>query len=154
MPVSRVATADAGRLVAVWERAVRATPGLLCHSGAMAMPAMPHPHLVVLRSAATVVISCVVAQAGFAAAILSGEPERLRNHQVGAWITLVATLAAAAVYLVLRRSAGTVNVTLAVLLAAAVVLQFALGRGDDVLAWHIFLGILIAMLATALTSWT
>lgn len=120
----------------------------------MAVPAMPHPHLVVLRSAATVVISCVVAQAGFAAAILNGELERLRNHEVGAWVTLVSTLAAAAIYLVLRRSAGTVNVTLAVVLAVAVSVQFTLGRRDDVLAWHIFLGILIAMLATALTSWT
>lgn len=120
----------------------------------MAMPAMPHPHLIVLRSAATVVISCVVAQAGFAAAILNGEHERHRNHQVGAWVTLVSTLAAAVLYLVLRRSAGAVNVSLAVVLAVVVSVQFALGQGYDVLAWHIFLGILIAMLATALTSWT
>jgi hypothetical protein len=132
---------------------VRARSERLCHSGGMAMPAMPHPHLVVLRSAATLIISCVVAQAGFAAAILNGEPERLRNHQVGAWVTLAVTLGAAVVYLVLRRSAGTVNVTLAVLLAVAVTGQFALGR-YDVRAWHIFLGVLVAMLATALTSWT
>lgn len=120
----------------------------------MAMPAMPHPHLIVLRSAATVVISGVVAQAGFAAAILNGELERVRNHQVGAWVTLVATVGTAAVYLVLRRSAGAVNVSLAVILAVAVSVQFVLGRGDGVLAWHIFLGVLIAMMATALTSWT
>lgn len=119
----------------------------------MAMPAMPHPHLIVLRTAATVVLSCVVAQAGFAAALLDGDLDRLRSHQVGAWITLVSTLVAAAVYLVLRRSAGQVNVTLAVLLAVAVTGQFALGESDE-RAWHIFLGVLIAMLATALTSWT
>lgn len=117
------------------------------------MPPMPHPHLVVLRSAATVVLSCVVAQAGFAAALLDGDLARVRNHEVGAWATLAATLVAAAVYLVLRHSAGAVNVTLAVLLAVAVTGQFTLGE-LGVRAWHIFLGVLIAMLATALTSWT
>lgn len=119
----------------------------------MAMPAMPHPHLIVLRSAATVVLSCVVAQAGFAAALLDGDVERLANHRVGAGVTLVATLVAAVAYVVLRRSAGPVNLALAVILAAAVSGQFALGEGG-VRAWHIFLGVLIAMVATALTSWT
>ncbi|MCA1782604.1 MAG: hypothetical protein ABR500_10440 [Dermatophilaceae bacterium] len=120
----------------------------------MALPAMPHPHLIVLRSAATVLLSLVVAQAGFAAALLGGDAKRLANHSMGAWITLIAAVATAAAYLVLRRSAGAVNISLAVLLAVAVSVQFALGQGYDVLAWHIFLGILIAMLATALTSWT
>lgn len=123
------------------------------HSGGMALPAMPHPHLIAIRSAATVVLSCVIAQAGFAAAVLDGDLERVRSHQVGAWVTLAAALAAAVVYLVLRASAGLVNVVLAVLLALAVAGQFGLGR-TGVRAWHIFLGVLVAMLATALTSWT
>lgn len=116
------------------------------------MPAMPHPHLIVLRSAATVVLSLVVAQAGFAAALLSGD-DRLAEHSTGAWATLVATVATALLYLVLRRSAGPVNVSLAVVLAVAVSVQFSLGQ-VGVRAWHIFLGVLIAMVATALTSWT
>ena len=116
------------------------------------MPAMPHPHLIVLRSAATVVLSLVVAQAGFAAALLSGD-DRLAEHSMGAWATLVATVATALLYLVLRRSAGPVNVSLAVVLAVAVSVQFSLGQ-VGVRAWHIFLGVLIAMVATALTSWT
>ena len=116
------------------------------------MPAMPHPHLIVLRSAATVVLSLVVAQAGFAAALLSGD-DRLAEHSMGAWATLVATVATALLYLVLRRSAGPVNVSLAVVLAVAVSVQFSLGQVGE-RAWHIFLGVLIAMVATALTSWT
>ena len=117
------------------------------------MAQIPHPHLIAIRTVATVVLSCVVAQAGFAAALLDGDVERVRSHEVGAWVTLGATLGAAVVYLVLRRSAGAVNVVLAVLLALTVSAQFALGR-SGVRAWHIFLGVLIAMLATALTSWT
>lgn len=119
----------------------------------MTLPAMPHPHLIVLRTAATVALSGVVAQAGFAAALLDGETNRLADHRTGAWVTLVATVVSAVLYVVLRRSAGAVNVTLAVVLALAVSAQFTLGE-LDVRAWHIFLGVLIAMIATALTSWT
>jgi len=117
------------------------------------MPAMPHPHLVILRSAATVVLSALIAQAGWAAAFLGGDGSYLGHHQVGAWVALTVTLATAGVYLVLRRSAGAVNVALALLLAVAVSVQFGLGR-SDVRGPHIFLGVLVAMLATALTSWT
>lgn len=120
----------------------------------MPLPAsLPHPHLIVLRSAATLVLSAVVAQSGWAAAFIGGRSRYLAFHEVGAWVTLVVVLAAVAVYLVLRRSAGPVNVALAVAVGAAVVVQAALGfsRVVDV---HVFLGVLIAMLATALTSWT
>lgn len=119
----------------------------------MALPAMPHPHLVVLRSTATVLLSCLIAQAGWASAFLGGDSQYVRHHQVGAWVTLVVAIASAVVYLVLRRSAGAVNVTLAVLLAAAVGLQVALGE-SHLRAVHIFVGVLLAMLGTALTSWT
>ena len=117
------------------------------------LPPMPHPHLVVLRSAATLVLSAVVAQAGWAAAFIGGEPRYRLFHEVGAWVTVTLTVACALVYLVLRASAGPVNVTLAVLLAALVAVQTGLGS-SGVVAPHVFLGVLIAMVATALTSWT
>lgn len=119
------------------------------------LPAMPHPHLVWLRSAATVVLSCIIGQAGWAAALLGGEPRYLVHHQVGAWVTLTAAVLSAVVYLVLRRSAGPVNVGLALAVAVLVAVQLSLGElGEAFRALHIFTGVLLAMLATALTSWT
>lgn len=114
---------------------------------------MPHPRLIVLRSAATVVLSCLIAQAGWAAAFLGGEPGYREFHRIGAWVTLAICFASAATYLALRRSAGPVNVVLAVLVAVLSAVQLALGQGA-VTAVHIFLGVLLAMLGTALTSWT
>ncbi|MCC2593613.1 hypothetical protein LKO27_09360 [Tessaracoccus sp. OS52] len=119
----------------------------------MALPQLPHPHLIVLRSVATVVLSCLIGQAGWAAAFLGGENAYRVHHEVGAWVTLAATIIGAVVYVILRRSAGTVNVVLALVLAVAVVLQYALGEADAT-ALHIFSGVLIVMLGTALTSWT
>ena len=109
--------------------------------------------MMVLRSVATVLISAIIAQAGWAAAALGGEPHYWRNHAVGAPITLGLCVAAAVVYVVMRRSAGRVNVALAVGLALAVAAQYGLGE-VHVIGWHVFLGTLIAMLVTALTSWT
>lgn len=119
----------------------------------MALPAMPHPHLIVLRSTATIVLSALIAQAGWASAFLGGEPRYLRHHQVGAMVTVAICIASALVYLLLRRSAGPVNVVLAVLVAVLAGVQYALGDASAV-AVHIFLGILLAMTGTALTSWT
>lgn len=119
----------------------------------MARPALPHPHLIILRSTATLVLSCLIAQAGWAAAFLGGDNQYFAYHRVGAWVTLALTVAGAVVYLALRKSAGPINVTLAVLLAAVVAVQFTLGQIGET-GLHIFLGILIAMLGTALTSWT
>ena len=116
---------------------------------------LPHPHLIWLRSAATVLLSAIIGQAGWAAALLGGEGRYAHHHSVGARATLVVALLTVVVYVVLRRSAGTVNVGLAVVTAVAVVAQFALGEaGPDHRALHIFLGVLLAMLGTALTSWT
>lgn len=117
------------------------------------MPSMPHPHLVILRTAATVVLSCIIGQAGWAAAFIGGDAGYRVHHGVGALVTVVATLLTAVVYLVLRRSAGGVNVALAILVAAATGVQYLLG-GSGHTALHIFLGVLLAMLGTALTSWT
>lgn len=119
----------------------------------MALPALPHPHLVVLRTATTVLLSCLVAQAGWAAAFLGGDGSYVRHHQVGAWVTLVVAVLTAVVYVVLRRSAGPVNVTLALLLAGAVMVQAGLGA-SGMRELHIFVGVVLAMLGTALTSWT
>lgn len=125
----------------------------MCHSGVMALPPLPHPHLIVLRSAATVVLSCLIGQAGWAAAFIGGEAAYRAHHQVGALVTVAVCLASAVTYLVLRRSAGPVNVVLAVLVAVLAGVQFALGE-SGVTAVHIFLGVLLAMTGTALTSWT
>lgn len=117
------------------------------------MPALPHPHLIVLRTAATVVISCLIGQAGWAAAFIGGAGKYRTYHEVGAVVTLVVSLLGAVVYLVLRRSAGTVNVALAVVLAVGVGAQYAMGQAG-VASLHIFWGVLLVGLGTALTSWT
>lgn len=114
------------------------------------MPPLP---LIVLRTVVTVVLSALIGQAGWAAAFLGGEGQYRNHHRVGAWVTLGLCLAAAVVYVAMRRVAGRVNVTLAVLLAVAAAVQFALGQRGDTAA-HIFLGVLLVMLGTALTSWT
>lgn len=116
-------------------------------------PTLPHPHLIVLRVAATVLLSAVIAQAGWAAAWLGGDARYARFHDLGAWVTLAVAVLCVLTYVVLRRSAGPVNLWLAVGLAVAIVVQIGLGEAGrtDV---HIFGGVLVAMLATALTSWT
>ncbi|HHU39307.1 MAG TPA: hypothetical protein GXZ45_08530 [Propionibacterium sp.] len=119
----------------------------------MRLPSLPHPHLIVLRSAATVVLSCLVGQAGWAAAFLGDDPRYRAVHEVGAWVTLVVCVVAAVTYLALRRSAGPVNVVLALVVAVLAAVQFSLGM-LGVTAPHIFLGVLLAMAGTALTSWT
>jgi len=114
---------------------------------------MPHPHLIILRTVATVVISCIIGQAGWAAAFIGGSGDYLPYHRVGAVVVVVVSVLGAVVYLVLRRSAGPVNVGLAVALAVAVGAQYALGSAG-MASVHIFWGVLLVMLGTALTSWT
>lgn len=113
----------------------------------------PHPHLIILRTVVTVELSAIIGQAGWAAAFLGGEGNYRPHHEIGAWVTLISCLVGAVVYLLLHRSAGPVNTTLAVVLAVTVAVQFVLGT-HGVVAVHIFIGVLTAMLATALTSWT
>lgn len=114
---------------------------------------LPHPHLIVLRTAATVVISCLIAQAGWAAAFLGGEAQYRAYHGVGAIVTLTVCLVSAVVYVIFRRSAGPVNLVMAMLIAVGAVVQYALGEAMAT-SQHIFLGVLLTMLGTALTSWT
>lgn len=114
---------------------------------------MPHPHLITLRLAATLLLSAVIGQAGWAAATLGGEPRYARFHEVGAWVTLAVAVLTALAYVVLRRSAGPVNLWLSLGLAVVVAVQFGLGEAGQ-RGLHIFVGVLVAMLATALTSWT
>ncbi|MCA0438431.1 MAG: hypothetical protein M9891_08900 [Austwickia sp.] len=116
----------------------------------MTIPTKP---MMALRFIATVVLSAVVAQAGWAAAYLGGDRSYLRQHTLGGGVTLAVCVLAATAYVALRRAAGRVNVALAIFLAAAVGGQYALGAVEAV-GPHIFLGVLIAMIATALTSWT
>lgn len=115
---------------------------------------MPHPHLVVLRTAATVLLSCLIGQAGWAAAMLGGEPGYRSHHEIGAWVTLAVAVLCAGVYAVLRLSAGPVNLALAWVTALVVAVQVWLGMAGGHRALHIFIGVLLAMLGTALTSWT
>ncbi|GAB98137.1 heme A synthase [Kineosphaera limosa] len=114
---------------------------------------IPSRQLMALRTMVTVQLSAIIAQSGWAAAALGGEEHYWRNHSLGALFTSGVCVLGAGLYVLLRRNAGPVNVTLAVSLAAAVGVQYALGEAG-VRAIHIFFGILIAMLATALTSWT
>lgn len=114
---------------------------------------LPHPHLIALRLVATLELSLIIGQAGWAAAFLGGERRYVAFHEVGAMATLATCLVGAIAYVALRRAAGRVNVALAAILAAVVVAQYALGEAA-VISAHIFLGVLTAMLATALTSWT
>lgn len=107
----------------------------------------------VLRTLVTLQLSAIIGQAGWAAAALGGEERYWRFHEIGSWVTGVISLVSMAAYVVLKRSAGTVNLALAILLGLAVGVQFLLGE-NALVAEHIFLGVLIAMLATALTSWT
>ncbi|WP_131103188.1 hypothetical protein [Ornithinimicrobium sufpigmenti] len=117
------------------------------------MPSLPHPHLIALRLAATVLLSAVIGQAGWAAAMLGGESRYAAFHQAGAWVTLAVAVLSAVTYVVLRRSAGPINLWLALGLTVAIAVQIGLGQTGQ-RAVHIFSGVLIAMLATALTSWT
>ncbi|MDO5628344.1 MAG: hypothetical protein Q4G43_08500 [Mobilicoccus sp.] len=114
---------------------------------------MPHPALIVLRTMATLVLSAVIGQAGWAAAALGGETRYWAFHSLGALVTLAVCVVTAIVYVGMRKVAGVVNTVLAVLVALVVGAQYALGEAGH-MAEHIFLGVLIAMLATALTSWT
>lgn len=114
---------------------------------------LPPPRLIVLRSVATIELSAIIGQAGWAAAFLGGETRYRAYHAAGAAVTLACCALGAVAYALLRRSAGAVNVALASALAVLVGVQYALGE-SAVTAAHIFLGVLIAMLATALTSWT
>lgn len=119
----------------------------------MPRPALPHPHLIILRTVATILISCIIGQAGWAAAFIGGSGEYVAYHRVGAVVTLIVSILSAVVYLILRRSAGPVNVAMAVALAVGVVVQYLLGDAAAT-SLHIFWGVLLVMLATALTSWT
>ncbi|CAL8973265.1 hypothetical protein TESS_TESS_02702 [Tessaracoccus sp. O5.2] len=119
----------------------------------MALPQMPPPRLIALRSVATLVISLLIAQAGWAAAFLGGDTGYRRHHEVMAGITLAVCVAAAVVYVALRRTAGPVNVGLAVAVAVAASVQYGLGVAGST-SLHIFLGVLLVGLGTALTSWT
>ena len=114
---------------------------------------LPSPVMMLLRLVATIEISAVIAQAGWAAAFLGGQEQYEFFHSTGAIMTIVICVGGALVYLAFRRHAGPVNVALAVALAAALGVQYALGESHEV-GPHIFFGVLIAMLVTALTSWT
>lgn len=114
---------------------------------------MPHPALIALRLAATLALSAVIGQAGWAAAFIGGEQQYRVHHEIGAMVTLAVLVVSAALYVVLRRFAGPVNVVLALVLAVMGGAQYALGEAHAT-SVHVFLGVLVAMVATALTSWT
>lgn len=113
---------------------------------------LPHPHLIWLRSAATLLISAVIAQAGFAAAAIGRDKSYFVFHSINAGVTLTLGIACAICFTVLRRTAGPVLLWLAWATGVAIIVQFVLGM-LEIADLHVFLGVLIAMLATALTSW-
>lgn len=132
------------------QRVVSSGRTIACESGGMKLP---HPHLVILRSTATLVLSCLIGQAGWAAAFLGDAGDYFLHHRIGAWVTLSVSILGALVFVVLHRSAGIVNVALAAAVGIGVTAQVLLGEAGAASA-HIFLGILLVALGTALTSWT
>ena len=75
---------------------------------------LPHPHLIWLRSAATLVISAVIGQAGFAAAAIGRRDKSyFFFHAIGAGLTLTLAIGCAICFTVLRRTAGRVLLWLA-----------------------------------------
>ncbi|SDD15049.1 hypothetical protein [Auraticoccus monumenti] len=112
-----------------------------------------HPHLLVLRTAATLVLSVLIGQVGWAAAAIGGDPSYFGTHRWWAWLTVAVCLLSLVAYVVLRRSAGTVLLVLAAVVAVLPLVQIALAE-SDLVALHIFLGVLTVMVGTALTSWT
>lgn len=114
---------------------------------------LPPPALIALRLVATVLLSLVIAQAGWASAFLGGQTQYERLHAIGGPVTLAASVIGAGIYIAVRAAAGRVNVALAVVLALMLGVQYLIGEGGLV-SLHIFTGVLIAMVATALTSWT
>ncbi len=113
-----------------------------------------HPHLIILRSVVTVVLSAIIGQFGFAAAFLGGGGQvYYAIHSVLGWIVLGLCVAGLAVYLGLRRTAGPVLIVMAIILVIMAALQILLAQ-LGIKDFHIFNGILTAMMATALTSWT
>lgn len=112
-----------------------------------------HPHLLVLRTAATLVLSALIGQVGWAAAGLGRDPRYLGVHEVFAWVTLAVVLLSLVAYLVLRRTAGPLLVTMAAAVAGLSLAQIGLAEAG-VLDAHIFVGVLTVMVGTALTSWT
>lgn len=122
---------------------------------------IPSRQMLILRSVVTLQLSAVIGQAGWAAAALGRgdgrgrglEPGYLHLHSVVAGVTLALCGIRAVLYVVFRRHSGPVNLWLALATLVAVIAQSALGeaRLADV---HVFLGVLIAMIVTALTSWT
>ncbi|MVA74853.1 hypothetical protein GC722_02225 [Auraticoccus sp. F435] len=112
-----------------------------------------HPHLLVLRTAATLVLAALIGQAGWAAAGIGRDPRWFGLHETFAWVTLAVCLASLVVYVVLRRTAGRLLVTMAAVVAVLPLVQIGLAEARVIDA-HVFVGVLTVMVGTALTSWT
>jgi CHASE2 domain-containing sensor protein len=111
------------------------------------------PLLVLLQTAATVLMSLAIGQAGLAAAFMTGHRSLKQVHEVNGFLLVavtVATLVAAVLY---QRSGGPRwPVAATVLLIVVEALQITLGEVEAAGA-HIFLGVLFVAAATLLTSY-
>ncbi len=114
---------------------------------------LPSPQMMILRCAATLWLSAVIGQAGFAAAGIGRDHSWFGAHEVGAVIALAIAVVSGVLYVALRRHGGAVTTGLALLGVVATLAQYALGE-SGVIDVHVFLGVLLAMIVTALTSWT
>jgi len=117
------------------------------------VPARRPPLLILVQTAATVLMSLAIGQAGLAAAFLTGSRSLKEWHEFNGFLlaaVTVLTLVAAVLY---QRGGGPRwPVAAAVLLVLVEAVQITLGEAGAAGA-HIFLGVLFVAAATLYTSY-
>ena len=120
----------------------------------MAIPRPKRPPLVIaLQTEATLLMSVAIGQAGFAAAFIGGQKGYKAVHAINAWLVVAATVVLLVTAVVYARRGGPrwpAAASLGLLVVEAV--QITLGE-VELVAVHVFLGVLFVSMATALTSY-
>ena len=111
------------------------------------------PLLVLLQTAATVLMSLAIGQAGLAAAFMTGHRSLKEVHEVNGFLVVAVTAATLVCAVLYQRTGGPRwPVAATVLLIVVEALQITLGEVEAAGA-HIFLGVLFVAAATLLTSY-
>jgi hypothetical protein len=116
-------------------------------------PARRPPLLVLVQTAATLLMSLAIGQAGLAAAFMTGQSSLKQVHAVNGFLlaaVTVATLVCAVLYQ--RRGGPRWMVAAAALLLLLEAIQITLGETGGTGA-HIFLGVLLVTATTLYTSY-
>lgn len=109
--------------------------------------------LILLQTAATVVMSLAIGQAGLAAAFLTGHRALKQVHAVNGFLIVALTVACLVCAVLYQRNGGPRwPAAAAILLLLVEVAQIVLGE-SDVAGAHIFLGVLFVTSATLYTSY-